>query len=127
MAVLGVDNWSAVGRFPQYGDLKKALQGTENAAVKLLLSHDPSHWKGQVLADFPDVAITFSGHTHGFQFGFEIPGLKWSPAKYMYPEWAGLYRQGSQSLYVNRGLGFLGYSGRVGIAPEITVAELVRA
>lgn len=127
MAVIGVDNWSAVGRFPKYGDLKKALEGTDAGAVKLLLSHDPSHWKGQVLSEFPEVDVTFSGHTHGFQFGLEIPGLKWSPAKYMYPQWAGLYQQGHQSLYVNRGLGFLGYSGRVGIPPEITLMELVKA
>lgn len=127
IAIVGVDNWSAVGRFPQYGDLKKATEGTEGAKTKLLLSHDPSHWKAQVTKAFPDIDAMFSGHTHGFQFGFEIPGLKWSPAKYMYPEWAGLYQREHQSLYVNRGLGFLGYSGRVGIPPEITLIELVKA
>ncbi|MEO5675845.1 MAG: metallophosphoesterase [Chitinophagales bacterium] len=124
LAIIGVDNWSNVGHFPRYGDLKKAFAGAEHARVKLLLSHDPSHWKGEVTRDFPDIDATFSGHTHGFQFGFEIPGLRWSPSQYMYPQWAGLYKNAKQFLYVNRGVGFLGYNGRVGIAPEITVIEL---
>jgi len=126
LAVIGVENYSAHPRFPKYGNLAKAYEGSEEAALKLLLSHDPSHWKDQVTtSQFNDIDITFSGHTHGMQFGIEIPGwIKWSPIKYVYKEWAGLYQQGQQYLYVNRGLGFLGYPGRVGILPEITVIDL---
>jgi predicted MPP superfamily phosphohydrolase len=94
--------------------------------VKILLSHDPSHWHAQVLKDHPDINLTFSGHTHGFQFGIEIPGFKWSPSQYVYKQWAGLYSEKNQHIYVNRGLGFLGYLGRVGIKPEITILELER-
>ncbi len=125
LAVIGVENYSTHPRFPKYGDLSKAATGAEKASVKLLLSHDPSHWMGQVVPDFKDIAITFSGHTHGMQFGVEIPGfLKWSPIQYVYEQWAGLYQEGNQFLYVNRGLGFIGYPGRVGILPEITCLEL---
>lgn len=125
VAVLGVENYSAHPRFPKYGNLAAAYTGTEGSDLKLLLSHDPTHWEDQVLRDFRDVAITFSGHTHGMQFGVEIPGwFKWSPIQYVYKQWAGLYEQAGQYLYVNRGLGFLGYPGRVGILPEITVVEL---
>ena len=124
LAIIGIENWGAKGRFPKYGDLAKAIAGTEHIAAKLLLSHDPSHWEAQVLREFKDISATFSGHTHGMQFGIEIPGIKWSPVKYMYPQWAGLYQSGEQKLYVNRGLGFIGYPGRVGISPEITVFEL---
>lgn len=125
VAVLGVENYSAHPRFPKYGDLATAHQGTEQAALKLLLSHDPTHWEDQVVKDFQDVAITFSGHTHGMQFGVEIPGwFKWSPIQYIYKQWAGLYQRQDQYLYVNRGFGFLGYPGRVGILPEITLLEL---
>jgi predicted MPP superfamily phosphohydrolase len=127
IAVLGVENWGGNLNFPKYGDLKKAHAGTENYPVKLLLSHDPSHWDKQVIPQFPDIDITFSGHTHGFQVGIEIPGFKWSPSKYFYKEWAGLYSNSKQHIYVNRGLGFLGYPGRVGISPEITVMELYNA
>lgn len=125
VAIIGVENYSGNPRFPKYGNLGKAYEGAEAADVQLLLSHDPSHWKYQVTKQFPDIDITFSGHTHGMQFGFEIPGwIKWSPIKYVYKEWAGLYQQGKQYLYVNRGFGFLGYPGRVGILPEITLMEL---
>lgn len=125
IAVIGVENYSAHPRFPKYGDLMKAYEGTESAALKLLLSHDPTHWEDEVVENFGDIDITFSGHTHGFQFGFEIPGIfKWSPVKYVYKQWAGLYQEGKQFLYVNRGFGFLGYPGRVGILPEITVIDL---
>lgn len=127
LAIIGVENWSNTGRFQTYGDLKKACAGTEKAKTKLLLSHDPSHWNGEVTKAYSDIDVTFSGHTHGFQFGVEIPGFKWSPAKFIYKQWAGLYQQAHQSLYVNRGLGFLAYNGRVGIPPEITVIELVKA
>ncbi|MCY7411276.1 MAG: metallophosphoesterase [Chitinophagales bacterium] len=127
LAIIGVENWSNTGRFQTYGDLKKALEGTENAKTKLLLSHDPSHWNGEVTKSYNDIDVTFSGHTHGFQFGVEIPGFKWSPAKFIYKQWAGLYQQAHQSLYINRGLGFLAYNGRVGIPPEITVIQLVKS
>lgn len=125
LAVIGVENSSATPRFHNYGDLKKATAGTDQAALKLLLSHDPSHWNAEVTTGFQDVALTFSGHTHGFQFGIEIPGwVKWSPSKYVYKQWAGLYSNGKQHLYVNRGFGMLGYPGRVGILPEITCIDL---
>ncbi len=124
IALIGVENWGGNLNFPKYGDLKKAHAGTENYPVKLLLSHDPSHWDKQVRPQFQDIDITFSGHTHGFQMGIEVPGFRWSPSQYIYKEWAGLYSNGSQHIYVNRGLGFLGYPGRLGISPEITVMEL---
>ena len=94
---------------------------------KVLLSHDPSHWEAEVTSKYTDIDLTLSGHTHGFQFGIEIPGLKWSPVQYVYKQWAGLYEKAGQYIHVNRGLGFIGYMGRIGIAPEITVLELVRA
>lgn len=125
VAVIGVENYSAHGRFAKYGNLEKAYEGSSQAVLKLLLSHDPSHWEDEVLKKFKDIDITFSGHTHGAQFGLEIPGIiKWSPIKYVYKQWAGLYKKNAQFLYVNRGFGFLGYPGRVGILPEITVMEL---
>lgn len=123
IAVVGVENWGT-GRFPKKGDLKKALLGTEEQPVKLLLSHDPSHWRAQVLDT--DVDVMFAGHTHGMQFGVRGEHYQWSPAEYIYKEWAGLYTEAEQSLYVNVGYGFLGYPGRVGILPEITVFELVK-
>jgi len=123
IAVLGVQNWGARG-FAKYGDLSKTYRGTEKYPFKILLSHDPSHWDKEVSKKYKDIDLTLSGHTHGFQFGIEIPGFKWSPSKYIYPHWAGLYQQEKQYLYVNRGLGFLGYSGRLGIWPEITVITL---
>jgi predicted MPP superfamily phosphohydrolase len=125
IALLGVENWSAKARFPKYGNLNKAYAGTENIPFKILLSHDPSHWKEEVCQNFKSINLTLSGHTHGMQFGVEIPGLKWSPVQYVYKEWAGLYQNSGQQLYVNRGFGFLGYPGRVGIMPEITLFELV--
>lgn len=126
IAVIGVENWSAKG-FHTYGDMAKAYEGLAEQEIpfKILLSHDPSHWDAQVRPKYGDVQLTLSGHTHGMQFGIEIPGFKWSPVQYMYKEWAGLYREGDQHLYVNRGFGFLGYPGRLGILPEITVMELV--
>jgi predicted MPP superfamily phosphohydrolase len=127
IAVLGVENWGAAMRFPKYGKIEQAHAGTEKYPVKLLLSHDPSHWDAQIRKQYPDIDVTFSGHTHGMQFGIEIPGFRWSPSKYIYKQWADLYREGNQYIYVNRGLGFLGYPGRVGILPEITVVELCNA
>ncbi len=126
LAIIGVENWG-MGRFTKYGKLEAAWAGTDGAPVKLLLSHDPSHWDAIIRPDFSDIDITFSGHTHGFQFGVEWGSLRWSPSQYVYKQWAGLYRQGSQYLYVNRGFGSIGYPGRIGILPELTVIELKRA
>ncbi|NND34592.1 MAG: metallophosphoesterase [Saprospiraceae bacterium] len=126
VAVIGVENSSASPRFHNYGDLAKATRGLEEGQLKILLSHDPSHWDAEVTKSFRDIHLTLSGHTHGFQFGIEIPGwLKWSPSKYVYKQWAGLYQQGAQHLYVNRGFGMLGYPGRVGILPEITCIDIL--
>jgi predicted MPP superfamily phosphohydrolase len=125
IALLGIENWSNKARFPKHGRMDLAHAGTENYSFKILMSHDPSHWDAQVKTTYPDVDLTLSGHTHGMQFGVEIPGFKWSPVQYMYKQWAGLYEDGNQKLNVNRGFGFLGYPGRVGILPEITVIELV--
>lgn len=129
LAVIGVENWGDFSRFPKYGDLPKAMKGAEDANVKLLLSHDPSHWDKIVSKKYHDIDLTFAGHTHGFQFGLEIRNVKWSPAQYVYKRWAGLYpnsdlKDKRQFLYVNRGLGTIGYPGRVGILPEITVFDL---
>lgn len=127
LALIGIENTSGLPQFQKYGDLPGARAGTEKADVRILLSHDPSYWEPGVLENFKDIDLTLSGHTHGFQFGIEIPGwLKWSPSQYMYKQWAGFYSKNNQHLYVNRGLGFLGYPGRVGILPEITVLTLVK-
>jgi predicted MPP superfamily phosphohydrolase len=127
IALIGIENWSAKANFPKYGDMNKAYQGLpeKNIPFKILLSHDPSHWHAQVLPEFKDVQLTLSGHTHGMQFGIDTKWYKWSPVQYMYNEWAGLYTEGEQNLYVNRGFGFLGYPGRLGVLPEITVFEFV--
>ncbi len=127
LAIVGVENWSAKGRFPSHGDLDKAMEGIKKETPTILLSHDPSHWKAEVIERFKSIDITLSGHTHGMQFGVEIPGFKWSPVQYLYKEWAGLYKEKDQKLYVNRGFGYLGYPGRVGISPEITILTLVSA
>ena len=123
IALIGIQNWSAKARFPKYGNMKKAYAGAEKYPFKILISHDPSHWDAQVRPEYPDVDFTLSGHTHGMQFGVEIPGFKWSPVQYIYKEWDGLYEEGKQKLYVNPGFGFIGYPGRVGILAEITVFE----
>lgn len=125
IALLGIENWSAKARFPKYGDLSKAYEGSQSYPFKILMSHDPSHWDAQVRKSYHDIDLMLAGHTHGMQFGVEIPGFKWSPVQYVYPQWAGLYQQDAQKLYVNRGFGFIGYPGRVGILPEITLIELV--
>ncbi len=122
ISLIGVENW---GRppFPKYGDLKKAMTGCEKYPFKILLSHDPSHWDEEVLKK-TSVDLTLSGHTHGMQFGVEVGSIKWSPVKFKYPRWGGLYSEGKQFLYVNRGFGFIGFPGRVGMPPEITLIEL---
>lgn len=125
IALIGIENWGARG-FTKYGDMKKAVAGLENTEVpvKILLSHDPSHWEAEVRKDYRDISLTLSGHTHGMQFGIDIPGFKWSPVQFVYKHWAGLYQEENQFLYVNRGYGFIGYQGRLGILPEITMIEL---
>lgn len=124
IAILGIENWGKALHFPKYGKMKEAVVGTEDIPFKILMSHDPSHWDGEVRPEYADIDLTLSGHTHGFQFGIETKYFKWSPSQFVYKQWAGLYQEGKQYLYVNRGFGFLGYPGRVGILPEITVVEL---
>lgn len=126
IAIIGIENWGG-GGFAKYGKLDMAYTGIEDAAVKLLLSHDPSHWDAQVRKSYTDIDVTFAGHTHGFQFGIELGDFKWSPSQYAYKQWAGLYKEDNQYLYVNRGFGYIGYPGRIGIPPELTVIELKRA
>jgi predicted MPP superfamily phosphohydrolase len=126
IALLGLENWGA-GRFSKYGDMSKTYMGTEEIPYKILMSHDPSHWDAQVLSEYPDIDLMLAGHTHGMQFGVEIGDFRWSPSQYVYKQWADLYQKGTQSLYVNRGFGFLGYPGRIGILPEITVLTLKRS
>jgi predicted MPP superfamily phosphohydrolase len=126
IGILGIENWG-MGRFPKYGRMDLAVKNTDDLPVKLLLSHDPSHWRGQVLPEYPQIDAMFSGHTHGMQFGVRVNDFQWSPVEYIYKEWAGLYREKQQQLYVNVGYGFLGYPGRVGILPEITIFTLKRA
>lgn len=124
IALIGVENWSAKARFPKYGRMDLAYAGAEKYPFKILMSHDPSHWDAEIRPHYPDIDLMLAGHTHGMQYGVEIPGIKWSPVQYVYKEWAGLYETGRQKLYVNRGYGFIGYPGRFGILPEITVIEL---
>ncbi|WP_316801969.1 metallophosphoesterase [Pedobacter nototheniae] len=126
IGILGIENWG-MGRFPKYGKMELAVKNTDDLPVKLLLSHDPSHWRGEVLEKYPQIDAMFSGHTHGMQFGVRLKEYQWSPIQYIYKEWAGLYREQKQQLYVNVGYGFLGYPGRVGILPEITIFTLKRA
>ncbi|MFH1297738.1 MAG: metallophosphoesterase [Bacteroidota bacterium] len=129
MAIIGVENWGSVSRFQRLADLPKALAGTETISTKLLLSHDPTHWDSIVSKTYPEIDLTFSGHTHGGQLGIEAGDWQWSFVQYLYPEWAGLYERNKgkehpQYLYVNRGAGTIGYAGRVGIWAEITLIVL---
>ena len=124
IVILGVENWGKPP-FRQSGDLKKALSSVNGTSFKILLSHDPSHWKAEV-TDSTSIQLTLSGHTHAGQFGLRLNGYSWSPSKYLYKQWNGLYRDDQQYLYVNRGLGYIGFPGRVGMAPEISVLELYR-
>ncbi|MDE5417174.1 metallophosphoesterase [Labilibaculum sp. DW002] len=121
IALIGVENWGKPP-FPQHGDLDLAMKDNEKLPFKLLMSHDPSHWDEKVLDT--DIDLTFAGHTHGMQFGIERAGIKWSPVQYKYPRWGGLYNKGKQFLYVNRGFGYIGFPGRIGMPPEITLVEL---
>ncbi|QJW92078.1 metallophosphoesterase [Spirosoma taeanense] len=128
IALIGVQNLGFGPAALRAGDLAKAYRGTEDHPIKLLLSHDPTHWDAEVRPKYSDIDVTFSGHTHGAQFGVEIGrAARWSPAQYFYKQWAGLYQEGNQRLYVNRGYGYIGYPGRVGILPEITIFELTKA
>ncbi len=126
-ALIGVENWSTHHRFHKYGNLQKAMEGldTNELPLQILMSHDPSHWDAEVRPLYPSIGLTLSGHTHGMQLGINTPGVKWSPSQYLYKQWAGLYTAGNQHLYVNTGFGSIGYDGRLGILPEITVIELV--
>ncbi len=125
IAIIGVENWGT-GRFSKHGDLAQAAKGI-NAPVKLLMSHDPSHWDAQILPGYEDIDVTFAGHTHGMQMGVEIGNFRWSPAQFIYKQWADLYSKNNQHIYVNRGFGFIGYPGRIGILPEVTIIELKSA
>jgi len=125
ITLIGVQNISGKARFKSYGSLSKAYHGSDPSTFKILMSHDPSHWDAEVKPKYPDIDLMLSGHTHGMQFGVEIPGFKWSPVQYVYKQWAGLYLEGKQQLYINRGFGFIGYPGRVGILPEISLIELI--
>lgn len=124
IAIIGVENWGTPP-FAQYGYLPDAVKGTENMPFRILLSHDPSHWDEEV-AEKTNIDLTLSGHTHGMQFGINIGKWKWSPVQWRYERWHGLYRHNEQCLYVNRGLGHIGFPGRVGMLPEITLIELKR-
>jgi predicted MPP superfamily phosphohydrolase len=124
IALVGVENWGK-GGFKKAGDLKKASNLIDKDDFKILMSHDPSHWDAKVVNDDYHYHLTLSGHTHGMQFGIEIPGwFKWSPVKWRYKRWAGIYKELDQYINVNRGFGYLAFPGRVGIWPEITVIEL---
>ncbi len=122
--IVGIENWGAKARFPKYGKMDEAMQGVSKEEVVILMSHDPSHWEAEVIPKYASIQLTLSGHTHGMQFGLENPYFKWSPVQWVYKQWAGIYDNKDQQLYVNRGFGFLGYPGRVGILPEITLIEL---
>jgi len=126
IALVGVENWGK-GGFHQYGDLDKATSGLSKESFKILMSHDPSHWDHVTLAHQKDVHLTLAGHTHGMQFGFELFGFKWSPIQYFYKQWAGLYQKDGKYLYVNRGFGYHGLKGRIGVWPEITVITLKKS
>jgi len=124
IALAGSENWGGSMRFPKYGNLNQTISGIKDNPFTILMSHDPSHWDAQILNHPYNFDLTLAGHTHGFQFGIDTKLVKWSPSQYFYKQWAGLYKKGQKYIYVNRGLGFLGYPGRAGIRPEITVIEL---
>jgi predicted MPP superfamily phosphohydrolase len=125
ISLIGVENWGK-GGFHKYGDLEKAATGLPQGSFNILMSHDPSHWDAVTLGHHQHIHLTLAGHTHGMQFGIELFGFKWSPIKYVYKQWAGLYKQAGKYLYVNRGFGFLGLKGRIGMWPEVAVITLKR-
>ncbi len=125
ITLIGVENWG-LPPFPQYGDIKKATEGVGIESFKILMSHDPTHWDEQILG-YTDIDLTLSGHTHGAQFGIEIPGWRWSPVDLRYKRWGGFYREGNQTLNVNTGIGFIGFPGRVGMPPEVGLITLKKA
>ena len=125
--IIGVENWSASRRFQQYGKLDLAYEGLNKNDFKLLMSHNPSHWNAHVTNNFKDIDLTLSGHTHGLQYGIDIGKFRVSPVRLAYKQWADLYTSNNQHIYVNRGFGFMGYPGRVGILPEITILTLKRS
>jgi hypothetical protein len=127
IALLGIENWGAKIGFPKYGKMEQAYKGTEQIPFKVLLSHDPSSWDAMIRKDYKDIDLTLSGHTHGMQFGVETKWFRFSPVQFVYNQWAGLYHQSGQYINVNRGFGFIGYPGRVGILPEITEITLVKS
>ncbi len=128
IGILGIENWGA-GNFSKHGDMEKTAENTKNLPFKILLSHDPSHWQTKIITDkkYQDIDLTLSGHTHGMQFGVKIGNFQWSPVQYRYKYWAGLYQEKQQYLYVNRGFGYIGYPGRIGMPPEITIIELKKS
>ena len=124
--IVGVENWAS-SRFQQYGELDKAYSGLNNEDFKILMTHNPSHWNAQVTNNYRDIDLTLSGHTHGLQYGIDIGKFRVSPVRLAYKQWADLYKYNNQFIYVNRGFGFMGYPGRVGILPEITILELKKS
>jgi uncharacterized protein len=126
ITLIGIENWGS-GTFAKYGKLQDAYSTIQPTDFQILMSHDPSHWDAEVVPQYKHINLALAGHTHGAQFGVEIPGIKWSPVSWRYKQWAGLYKNENQYLYVNRGFGFLGYPGRVGIMPEITLITLKKA
>lgn len=125
ISLIGVENWG-LPPFPQYGDLKNAMDGVDKSKFKILLSHDPTHWDAQVVGN-TNIDLTLSGHTHGAQFGIEIPGWRWSPVNLRYKQWGGIYKNRGQVLNVNTGIGFIGFPGRIGMPPEIGLITLKKA
>jgi len=126
LAIIGVENWAS-SRFQQYGDLDKAYNRLNNEDFKILMTHNPSHWNAKVTDAYNDIDLTLSGHTHGLQYGIDIGDFRVSPVRLAYKQWADLYELNKQYIYVNRGFGFMGYPGRVGILPEITILELKKS
>ena len=125
ISLIGIENWG-LPPFPQYGDLKKAMEGIDESAFKVLLSHDPTHWDAQVVGK-TNIDLSLAGHTHGAQFGIEIPGWRWSPVNLRYKQWGGIYKNKGQVLNVNTGIGFIGFPGRIGMPPEIGLLTLKKA
>lgn len=124
ISLVGVENWGAGRFFQKYGDIDKSIAGMKSDDFAIMMSHDPTHWSQHIVPHKYNFPLTLSGHTHGMQFGIDVPGFKWSPVKYRYAHWSGLYEDKGQYLYVNKGFGFLGFPGRVGMWPEITLIEL---